>query len=448
MKLAVIGTGYVGLVTGTCFAEVGHEVTCVDVDAAKIDMLKSGKIPIYEPGLDEMVERNVAEGRLMFTTDVNAAVRDALFAFIAVGTPPLEDGTADLSYVVGVARSIGLAMNGYKIVVTKSTVPVGTSEKVRAALREALEERGTDHEFDVVSNPEFLREGSAIDDFMNPDRIVIGCDDPRTMVLMTELYATFARDGRPILSMTTASSEMTKYAANSMLAAKISFINEIATICERVGADVDDVRRGIGSDHRIGYEFIYPGLGYGGSCFPKDVKALVSTARTAGVTPVLLDAIELVNERQKGTLVQKILDYYGGDIRGRRFAMWGLSFKPETDDMREAPSLVIIDALLEHGATVRAYDPKAMHEAVRYLGKRDGVSYVETNYDALEGCDALILVTEWALFRNPLFERMKQLLKAPVIFDGRNVYSPVLLRTLGFDYFAIGRHPVYGYSKK
>ncbi len=442
MKLAVIGTGYVGLVTGTCFAEVGHEVTCVDVDEAKVAALKSGQIPIYEPGLDDMVARNVAERRLAFTTNLDDAVRDALFAFIAVGTPPLKDGTADLSYVVEVARGIGRAMNGYKIVVTKSTVPVGTSEKVRAAIKDELDKRRETHEFDVVSNPEFLREGSAIDDFMNPDRIVIGCDDPRTMVLMNELYSTFARDNRPILKMSTASSEMTKYAANSMLAAKISFINEIASICERVGADVEDVRRGIGSDHRIGYEFIHPGIGYGGSCFPKDVKALIGTAKGAGLSPALLDAIEVVNERQKGALVRKILDYFKGDIRGKSFAVWGLSFKPETDDMREAPSQVIINALLDQGAEIRAYDPKAMVEARHYLGDHEHIAYAETNYDALEGCDALILVTEWAAFRNPDFSRIKQLLKTPVIFDGRNIYSPEVMRAFGFDYLSIGRNEV------
>lgn len=448
MNLAIVGTGYVGLVTGTCFSEMGHTVACVDIDEAKIAALQKGVIPIYEPGLEDMVASNVKQGRLTFTTDMKQAVEDALFVFIAVGTPPMEDGTADLQYVLSVAQSTAKAMNGYKIIVTKSTVPVGTAQKVRETVRSQLEARGEDFEFDVVSNPEFLREGSAIDDFMNPDRIVIGCDDPRTLVLMRELYAVFARDGRPIITMNTTSSEMTKYAANSMLAAKISFINEIAAICERVGADVEDVRQGIGSDNRIGYQFIHPGIGYGGSCFPKDVKALISASKAAGYTPELLDAIEAVNERQKGSIVEKIKAYYGGDdLSGKRFALWGLSFKPETDDIREAPSLVIIDALLKSGAQVQAYDPKAMDEAKRLFGQPDGLTYATDNYEALADCDALILVTEWSFFHNPDYDRVKKQLKAPVIFDGRNIYSPATMQAFGFDYFPIGREPVLAHSK-
>lgn len=442
MKIAVIGTGYVGLVTGTCFSEVGHEVTCVDIDAAKIEALRFGRIPIYEPGLDEMVALNVEHGRLSFTTDLKAAVERALFVFIAVGTPPLEDGTADLKHVLAAARSIGEHMNGYKIVVNKSTVPVGTAEKVRTMIETALRERKVQYDFDVVSNPEFLREGCAIDDFMNPDRIVIGCADCRTEVLMKELYASFIRDGHPVLTMDTTSSEMTKYAANAMLAMKISFINEIANICDRVGANVEDVRNGIGADSRIGYQFIFPGIGYGGSCFPKDVQALVSTARSANYEPRILTAVEAVNQEQKTTLFRKILRYYDDDLAGRTFALWGLSFKPETDDVREAPSLVLIDALLSAGAKVQAYDPKAAREAQRYLGPRDGVTYAEDSYSALQGCDALVLVTEWSYFKNPDFDRMKSLMKTPVIFDGRNVFSTDMMRMLGFDYCSIGRAPV------
>ena len=448
MQMAVVGTGYVGLVTGACFSEMGNDVTCVDIDEGKIAALNRGVVPIYEPGLEEMVATNVQQGRLAFTTNIQKAVDKALFVFIAVGTPPLDDGTADLQYVLDVARSIGRHMNGFKIVVTKSTVPVGTAEKVAAAVQAELDARRVDHQFDVVSNPEFLREGSAITDFMSPDRIVIGCDNPRTLILMQELYAAFARDGRPIITMSTTSSEMTKYAANSMLAAKISFINEVANICERVGADVEDVRRGIGADNRIGYQFIYPGIGYGGSCFPKDVKALISTAKTAGLDPALLDAIEQVNDRQKRALIDKLNDYYHGNLRGKHFAVWGLSFKPETDDTREAPSLVIIEALLKAGATVCAYDPKAMEEAQRRLGQRPGLSYAPNNYEALHDADALLLITEWSFFRNPDFERMKRVLKTPVVFDGRNIYSPELMRAFGFDYLPIGRAPVFTHSQK
>lgn len=448
MKLAVVGTGYVGLVTGACFSEMGHDVVCVDIDEAKIKALQNGRIPIYEPGLEEMVAANVKQERLTFTTDIAASVDSSLFVFIAVGTPPQEDGTADLRHVLDVARSIGRCMNDFKIVVTKSTVPVGTAARVREVIQQQLTARNVSYEVDVVSNPEFLREGSAIDDFMNPDRVVIGCDDPRTLVLMKELYASFARDGRPVLTMSTSSAEMTKYAANSMLATKISFINEMAVLCEKVGANIEDVRMGIGADHRIGYQFINPGIGYGGSCFPKDVKALIRTANGAGHEPGLLHAVEEVNEKQKRLLFEKITTYYDGQLVGRCFGIWGLSFKPETDDVREAPSLVMIDALVTAGASVRAYDPKAMHEAERYLGRRDGVVYADSNYDALEGCDALVLITEWSLFRNPDFARIKGLLKEPVIFDGRNVYTPGVLAAFGFDYFSIGREPILSHSRQ
>ncbi|HIJ64892.1 MAG TPA: UDP-glucose/GDP-mannose dehydrogenase family protein [Candidatus Hydrogenedentes bacterium] len=447
MKIAVIGTGYVGLVTGTCFSEMGHDVTCVDVDAEKVRALQEGRVPIYEPGLDQMVARNAAQGRLAFTTDLKAAIEKALLVFIAVGTPSKDDGTADLQYVLDVATAIGAFMNGYKIVVNKSTVPVGTAALVQQTIKAALDKRNASHEFDVVSNPEFLREGSAIDDFMNPDRVVIGCDDPRTEVLVRQLYASFARDDRPIVAMRTASAEMTKYAANSMLAMKISFINEIANICERVGADIEDVRRGIASDKRIGYHFINPGVGYGGSCFPKDVKALARKARSVDYVPRLLDAIEDVNQDQKRVLLAKLRAYYDGALEGKRFALWGLAFKPETDDVREAPALTMIEELLAEGATVAAYDPEAAEETRRCLGARQGIEYADNNYAALEGCHALLLVTEWPLFLNPDFDRIKDLLAAPVIFDGRNVYSPDVMRMFGFDYFPVGRKPVLAYSQ-
>lgn len=446
MKLAVIGTGYVGLVSGACFSELGHDVICVDVDERKIDALKKGVIPIYEPGLEEMVLENRQQGRLSFTTDTQYAVEESLLIFVAVGTPAKEDGTADLKYVLSVAADIGKYMNGFKIVVDKSTVPVGTSVKVKAVIDEHLAKRGASHEFDVVSNPEFLKEGAAIDDFMNPDRVVIGCNDDRTLILMRELYAHFARNSRPIITMSPESAEMTKYAANAMLATKISFINEVANICERVGADVDDVRRGIGSDSRIGYRFIYPGIGYGGSCFPKDVKALVQRAREVGFEPKLLASVDTVNEAQKLTLLEKIRLYYHGDLAGRRFALWGLSFKPETDDVREAPALVMVRALTDAGAFVQAHDPKAMDEAKRELGSLDNVSYYPQNYDALEGCDALIVATDWPPFKSPDFDRIKKLLKAPVVFDGRNLYTPSFMKTFGFDYFSIGRDPVFAFS--
>jgi UDPglucose 6-dehydrogenase len=448
MKLAVVGTGYVGLVSGTCFSEMGHDVICVDIDEKKIVALRSGKIPIYEPGLEEMVKRNVTQGRLHFTTDLKSAIENSLFLFIAVGTPPREDGTADLKYVFAVAQSIGQHMNGYKIIVDKSTVPVGTADKVREQIRGELEKRGVKHTFDVISNPEFLREGAAIDDFMKPDRVVIGCDDVRTAVLAKELYASFARDGRPILTMATRSAEMTKYAANAMLATKISFINEMANICERVGADIGDVRNGIGSDRRIGYQFISPGIGYGGSCFPKDVKALMTAAQEHGYAGKMLESVDKLNETQKLRLVEKVSTYFRGELSGKTFCLWGLAFKPDTDDVREAPALYIIEALLKAGAKVRAYDPKAAHETQRALGARDGVVYLEGDYEAAAGCDALLLVTEWPAFHNPDFDRLKTLLKAPVIFDGRNVYTPEVMRIFGFDYMSIGRQPVFAHSKR
>jgi UDPglucose 6-dehydrogenase len=447
MRIAVIGTGYVGLVTGTCFSEVGHEVTCVDIDEGKVNALRAGRVPIYEPGLDEMIATNVGQGRLSFTTDIRQAVEGALFVFIAVGTPPLEDGTADLKHVLSAARSIGEHINGFKIIVTKSTVPVGTAGLVRHAIEDALRARQTRFDFDVVSNPEFLREGCAVDDFMKPDRIVVGCNDCRTEVLMKELYKSFIHDGRPVLTMDTTSAEMTKYAANAMLAMKISFINEIASICERVGANVEEVRNGIGSDARIGYQFIFPGIGYGGSCFPKDVNALVSTARVHGYEPRMLRAVEAVNQDQKLALLKKVKSHYNGNLQGKRFAVWGLSFKPETDDVREAPALILIDALLNAGASVQAYDPKAMREAARMLGDRPGLTFAEDSYAALADCDALLLVTEWSYFMNPDFERVIDLLNAPVVFDGRNVYSPDVMNAMGFDYYSIGRPSVLAHTQ-
>ncbi len=446
MKLAIMGTGYVGLVSGTCFADLGHDVICVDIDEAKIAALNQGRVPIYEPGLEDMVHINVEQGRLSFTTDLDAAIRESLVIFIAVGTPPADDGTADLQYVMNVARSVGKVIDGYKIIVDKSTVPVGTAAKVKACVREEMEKRGVDHEFDVVSNPEFLKEGSALEDFMHPDRVVIGCDNIRVQTMMEELYANFARNGRPIISMSTKSAEMTKYAANAMLATKISFINEVAGICEKVGANIDDVRNGIGSDTRIGYRFIFPGIGYGGSCFPKDVKALIRTAKEVGANPRLLDAVDAVNDVQKRSLLEKMRTYYRDQFSGKTFALWGLAFKPETDDVREAPALLMAEALLEAGATIRAYDPKAAKQAAISLGNHSAISFIDHHYDAAEGCDALILATEWSFFRNTDLARLKKALKSPVLFDGRNVYAPETMAQLGFDYFSIGRDPVLAFS--
>ncbi len=439
MKVTIFGSGYVGLVTGACLAEVGNDVVCMDVDERKITLLKEGRIPIYEPGLEEMVHHNATAGRLRFTTDVAEAVNHGLFQFIAVGTPPDEDGSADLQYVLAVARSIGEHMNDYKIVVDKSTVPVGTADKVRETVRQTLDARGLSLEFDVVSNPEFLKEGAAIDDFMKPDRIVVGTDNPRTTELLRALYAPFNRNRDRLIAMDIRSAELTKYAANAMLATKISFMNELSNLAERLGADIEQVRIGIGSDPRIGYHFIYPGVGYGGSCFPKDVKALERTAREVGYQAQLLEAVEAVNERQKRKLFEKIQTHFDGRLEGRTFALWGLAFKPNTDDMREAPSRVLMESLWAAGAKVRAFDPEAMDECRRIYGERDDLTLCDDPYQALEGSDALAVVTEWNVFRSPDMDKLKALLKHPVVFDGRNLYDPERMREAGFDYYAIGR---------
>ncbi len=440
MKIAIVGTGYVGLVSGTCFAETGIDVVCVDIDKRKIDLLNNGHIPIYEPGLEDIYKKNVEKGRLTFSTNLAENIKDTDAVFIAVGTPPDEDGSADLKYVLGVAREIGKNIDHYMVIVTKSTVPVGTSVKVKNAILDELKKRGVDIPFDVASNPEFLKEGSAVDDFLKPDRIVIGTESDKAQKVMSRLYKPFLLNGHPILFMDITSSEMTKYAANSMLATKISFINDIANLCEIVGADVDAVRRGIGSDARIGYKFIYPGTGYGGSCFPKDVQALVRTADENGYSLEILKAVESVNYRQKTVLFSKIHRHFNGDLKGKKFAMWGLAFKPKTDDMREAPSLVVIDKLLEAGATVVAYDPVAMEEGKRILG--DKVEMAKDEYEACIDADAVVLVTEWSEFRSPNFRVMQKLLKNKLIFDGRNIYDPVEMAEQGFSYYAIGRKPV------
>ena len=436
MKVAIVGSGYVGLVTGTCFAEVGIEVTCVDIDKKKIDNLNQGIIPIYEPGLEEMVHRNVKKGRLSFTTSLRDALVDCEVVFSAVGTPPDEDGSADLQYVISVARDCGKFMNDYLLIVTKSTVPVGTAEKVRKALRDELDKRGVKVEFDVASNPEFLKEGAAVDDFLKPDRIVVGCDSPRAEELMKALYKPFTLNGHPVIFMDIVSAEMTKYAANSMLATKISFMNDIANLCEIVGADINMVRKGIGSDSRIGTKFIYPGAGYGGSCFPKDVKALIHTADDNKYSLRVLKAVEAVNEDQKSVMFNKINKYFNGDLKGKTVGLWGLSFKPQTDDMREAPSLVIIKKLLDSGAKVKAYDPVAMHETKRILG--DKIEYAADQYDALIDADCLLMITEWPEFKFPNFNVIRKLLKTSVIFDGRNIYEVNEMKKKNFDYFCIG----------
>ncbi|MCA8953170.1 MAG: UDP-glucose/GDP-mannose dehydrogenase family protein [Planctomycetes bacterium] len=436
MKTAVVGSGYVGLVTGSCLSDVGMDVTCVDVDAGKIEKLRQGILPIYEPGLDAIVERNSKSGRLQFTTELGDAIRGAEAAFIAVGTPPGEDGSADLRYVLAVAKSIGELMDGYLVVITKSTVPVGTAQKVKQEIQAALQARGADIEFDVASNPEFLKEGAAIEDFMKPDRIVCGVESERAREVLARLYKPFTLNGHPVYFMDVPSAEMTKYAANAMLATKISFMNDIANLCERLGADVNEVRKGIGSDPRIGHRFIYPGIGYGGSCFPKDVKALVRTGRESGYELRILQSVEDVNEAQKHVLATKIKQHYNGDLAGKRFAMWGLSFKPETDDMREAPSLVICEQLLAAGATVCAYDPVSIPECQHMIGDR--IDYAKDAYGALDGADALLLVTEWREFRVPDWNRVKRALKQPVVFDGRNIYSGPELRRAGFSYYGIG----------
>jgi UDPglucose 6-dehydrogenase len=433
MKIAVVGTGYVGLVLGACLAENGNTVVCVDKDQAKVDMLKSGHMPIYEPGLEELVRRNDHEERLSFTTDLKGAVQSSLIVFIAVGTPQGEDGAADLQHVIGVAQEIGRAINKYTLVVDKSTVPVGTAKKVRATIAAQ-----TSQPFAVVSNPEFLKQGAAVEDSMKPDRVVVGVDpgDDRAAELMRELYSPFTRTGAPIMMMDTASAELCKYAANAMLATKISFMNEVANVCELVGADVDDVRKAIGADRRIGASFLFPGVGYGGSCFPKDVKALMKSAGTHGYEFQILHAVETVNEKQKERLVTKMQQHFK-NLSGKTIALWGLAFKPRTDDMREAPAIPIIERLLEQGASVRAYDPAAAPVAKKIFGNR--IAICERSYDALAGADALAIVTEWNEFREPDFEKMRALLKSPVVFDGRNIYSPGHMRELGFTYFSIGR---------
>ncbi len=441
MRLTIVGTGYVGLVTGTCFAEMGNHVTCVDIDEQKIENLKNGIIPIYEPGLEAMVKRNVANNTLYFDTQLKDCLHNTDMAFIAVGTPMGEDGSADLQYVIGVASEIGKHMTSPLIIVDKSTVPVGTADKVRETVSNELKKRGEDIEFHVVSNPEFLKEGDAISDFMKPDRVVVGTEDKETAEKMRRLYAPFFRSSMDrMLVMDVRSAEMTKYVANAMLATKISFMNEVANICELVGADVNKVRIGIGSDSRIGYSFIYPGSGYGGSCFPKDVKALKKTAEQAGYHAQLLDAVEEVNDRQKYVIANKVISHYGEDLSGKTFAVWGLSFKPGTDDMREAPSIYIIKKLTALGAKIQAYDPKAVHEAQSfYLKNVDGVSYSDTRYAALKDADAMLLLTEWKEFRSPDFTEMKNSLKAPVIFDGRNQFDSDRLHSLGFTYYQIGK---------
>ncbi len=433
-KIAVIGTGYVGLVAGTCFAETGNNVICVDVVEEKVKKLSSGVITIFEPGLEVLFKRNLREERLHFTTDLKRAVEQSEFIFLALPTPPGEDGSADLKYVLGAARDIGKLLNGYKIIVDKSTVPVGTAEKVRTAIAENAK-----HEFDVVSNPEFLREGVAVDDFLKPERVVIGSSSPKAIELIKQLYEPFVRQGNPILVMDERSAELTKYAANAMLALKISFMNEIANICERVGANVDMVRRGIGTDSRIGKQFLYSGVGYGGSCFPKDVQALIKTSEEYHYDFKILKAVEEVNYAQKHTLVKKMEVYFGGSetLKGKRFALWGLSFKPNTDDIREAPSLVVIEELLKRGASISAFDPEAIENVRKlYDGK---ITFTASQYDALVDADALIIVTEWNEFRNPDFEKIKRTLKEPLIFDGRNVYDVEKMKQLGFKYFSIGR---------
>jgi UDPglucose 6-dehydrogenase len=439
MRLTIFGSGYVGLVTGVCFAEVGNHVLCVDVDERKVEMLKRGESPIYEPGLDELLKKNIAAGRLTFTTSAEEGVKHGLFQFIAVGTPPDEDGSADMRYVLAVAESIGKHINEYRIVVDKSTVPVGTADRVKAKIAETLKVRGAAMEFDVVSNPEFLKEGAAIADFMKPDRIVVGTDNPRTGELLKALYDPFTRNHDRMIVMDVRSAELTKYAANAMLATKISFMNELANLAERVGADIEKVRRGIGSDPRIGYQFIYPGCGYGGSCFPKDVQALERSARDCEFDAPLLQAVESVNRRQKAVLFQKISRHFGGDLRGKTFALWGLAFKPNTDDMREAPSRSLMEALWQAGAKVRAYDPVAIEEARRIYGDRADLELVQNAEEALTGADALAIATEWQEFRSPDFDSLRAKLKQPVIFDGRNLYDPNFLKQFGFIYYGIGR---------
>ena len=436
MRICVVGTGYVGLVAGTCFAESGNDVICVDIDEAKIEALRQGKVPIYEPGLEELIKRNVEEGRLAFTTDLSTAVRHALVCFIAVGTPQGEsDGAPDLSAVLKVGSDIGACMDGYRIIVTKSTVPVGTHKLIVDAVSQV-----TEHPFDVVSNPEFMKEGAAIEDFLKPDRVVVGCADERAGEIMKDLYSPFCRGGAPILIMDNASAEMTKYAANSLLATKISFMNEVANLCERVGADVTHVRQGVGLDSRLGLSFLYAGLGYGGSCFPKDVRAIIHTAQQHDMEFSLLRSVDEINNRQKKRLFEKLHTYYNGSLEGRTFGVWGLAFKPRTDDMREAPAIGLVEDLLSAGCSVRVHDPEAMDVAKAVFGDR--VSYHRQNYEAIDGADALLVVTEWNEFRRPDFDRIRRLLNEPVIFDGRNLWEPKSMAKIGFTYFPIGRPSV------
>ena len=442
MKITIFGTGYVGLVTGTCLAEVGNDVLCVDVDKAKIDLLNNGGIPIYEPGLEDLVNKNRGQGRIKFTTDIEAGVKHGLFQFIAVGTPPDEDGSADLQYVLSVAESIGNHMQDYRVIIDKSTVPVGTADKVRNKIQSMLDSRGVNIDFDVVSNPEFLKEGAAVEDFMKPDRIVVGTDNVRTAELLKAMYAPFNRNHDRVYILDIRSAELTKYAANAMLATKISFMNELSNIAELTGADIEKVRIGIGSDPRIGYHFIYPGAGYGGSCFPKDVQALAKTATEYGYNAELLNSVESVNYRQKEVIFNKIKKHYNGNLKGKTFALWGLSFKPNTDDMREASSRVLMESLWKEGAIVKAFDPEAKHETSRIYGERDDLHLVDSPEQAVASADALIVITEWNVFRSPDFAQLKASLKDPVIFDGRNLYNPDVIKEAGFTYYSIGRSVV------
>ncbi len=439
MNITIFGSGYVGLVTGACLADAGNDVLCMDVDQAKVERLNRGEVPIHEPGLDDVIATNRAAGRLRFTTDIRAAVAHGLVQFIAVGTPPDEDGSADLQYVLAVARAIGEHIDGYRVVVDKSTVPVGTADQVRETLLAAMRERGVSVPCSVVSNPEFLKEGAAIADFMKPDRIIVGSDDERATELMRELYRPFSRSHDKLIVMDVRSAELTKYAANAMLATKISFMNELAGLAERLGADIEAVRHGIGSDPRIGYHFIYPGCGYGGSCFPKDVKALARTARDVDFPPLILDAVEAVNARQKTLLFRRILEHYHGDLEGRVVALWGLAFKPNTDDMREAPSRALMEALWDAGARVRAHDPEAMDEVRRIYGEDERLRLCANPYEALDGADLLAVCTEWQVYRSPDFGRLRAALRSPVIVDGRNLYDPQRLSDQGFTYYAVGR---------
>ncbi|MFA4911046.1 MAG: UDP-glucose/GDP-mannose dehydrogenase family protein [Desulfobacteria bacterium] len=441
MKICIIGTGYVGLVAGACFAENGNDVTCVDKDSKKIEGLKRGKVPIYEPGLEEFLKRNTKKERLQFTTNLKKAVRESFIIFIAVGTPQGDDGSADLKHVLEVAALIGKAMNGYKIIATKSTVPVGTTNRVRETIA-----KETEHPFSVASNPEFLKEGAAINDFMKPDRIIIGTDNQEVADIMKELYSPFVRTGNPMLIMDIESAEMTKYAANAMLATRVSFMNELANLCEKVGADISDVRKGMGTDPRIGYSFLFPGVGYGGSCFPKDVRAIIRTAKENDYDLNILKAVDLANTNQREILVQKILKHFGGNLKGRVIGIWGLSFKPNTDDIRDAPSLVIINRLLEVGARIKVYDPAAMDEVKKVFDNR--IEYSKKSYDALEGADALVLITEWNEFREPDFKRILKLMNTAVVFDGRNIFNPRKLQGMGFSYYGIGRITTQAQSGK